>query len=49
LFPFDREQKYGLFAALDASVLDARRSAGLDELTPIKALNLLAALQRQLK
>jgi DNA mismatch repair protein MutS len=37
------------FAALDASVLEALRSASLDELTPLEALNLLAALQRQLK
>ncbi len=37
------------FAALDASVLDALRSANLNELTPLEALNLLATLQRQLK
>ena len=37
------------FAALDASVLDALRAANLDALTPLEALNLLAALQRQLK
>ncbi len=37
------------FAALDASVLDALRSANLNELTPLEALNLLASLQKQLK
>ena len=37
------------FAALDASVLEAVRSANLNELTPIEALNLLATLQKQLK
>lgn len=37
------------FAALDASVLDAVRSADLNELTPLEALNLLATLQKQLK
>jgi DNA mismatch repair protein MutS len=37
------------FAALDASVLEALRSASLDELTPLEALNLLAELQKQLK
>lgn len=37
------------FAALDASVLDALRSASLDELTPLEALNLLAELQKQLR
>jgi hypothetical protein len=30
-------------------VLEALRSAELDELTPLEALNLLAALQKQLK
>jgi DNA mismatch repair protein MutS len=37
------------FAALDASVLEALRSANLNELTPLEALNLLAQLQKQLK
>jgi DNA mismatch repair protein MutS len=37
------------FAALDASVLEALRSANLDELTPLEALNLLASLQKQLE
>ncbi|HKV48520.1 MAG TPA: DNA mismatch repair protein MutS [Candidatus Acidoferrales bacterium] len=37
------------FAALDASVLETLRSADLNELTPLEALNLLATLQRQLK
>lgn len=37
------------FAALDASVLDALRSADLNELTPLEALNLLATLQKQLR
>jgi len=37
------------FAAIDESVLDALRRAELDELTPLEALNLLAALQKQLE
>ena len=37
------------FTAIDEKVLDALRDAELNELTPIEALNLLAALQRQLK
>ncbi len=37
------------FAALDQSVLDALRGADLDKLTPLEALNLLAAMQRQLE
>jgi DNA mismatch repair protein MutS len=37
------------FAAIDASVLEALRSAELNQLTPLEALNLLAALQKQLK
>ena len=36
------------FTAIDESVLDAIRRAELDELTPLEALNLLAALQKQL-
>jgi hypothetical protein len=34
--------------ALDASVVEALRSADLNKLTPIEAMALLAALQRQL-
>ena len=37
------------FAALDQSVLDALRGADLDKLTPLEALNLLAAMQKQLE
>jgi DNA mismatch repair protein MutS len=37
------------FAAIDQSVLDSLRGADLNELTPLEALNLLAALQKQLK
>jgi len=37
------------FAAIDQSVLDALRGADLDKLTPLEALNLLAALQKQLE
>jgi DNA mismatch repair protein MutS len=37
------------FTALDHSVLEALRDADLNHLTPLEALNLLAALQRQLK
>ena len=36
------------FTAIDESVLDALRSADLNKLTPLEALNLLAALQKQL-
>jgi DNA mismatch repair protein MutS len=36
------------FTAIDESVLEALRGADLDKLTPIEALNLLAALQKQL-
>jgi DNA mismatch repair protein MutS len=36
------------FTALDQSVIEALRGADLDKLTPLEALNLLAALQRQL-
>jgi DNA mismatch repair protein MutS len=36
------------FTAIDESVLDAIRRAELDELTPLEAMNLLAALQKQL-
>jgi len=37
------------FAAIDETVLQALRGADLNRLTPIEALNLLAALQKQLK
>jgi DNA mismatch repair protein MutS len=37
------------FTAIDEKVLEALREANLDELTPLEAMNLLAALQRQLK
>ena len=37
------------FAAIDASVLESLRSANLNEITPLEALNLLATLQKQLK
>lgn len=37
------------FAAIDASVLEALRGADLNQLTPLEALNLLAALQKQLE
>src|ERR1700691_5730706 len=36
------------FAAIDASVVEALRSADLNKLTPLQAMNLLAALQKQL-
>jgi DNA mismatch repair protein MutS len=36
------------FTAIDESVLEAIRGADLNKLTPIEAMNLLAALQRQL-
>ena len=36
------------FTAIDESVLEALRGADLNKLTPIEALNLLAALQKQL-
>jgi DNA mismatch repair protein MutS len=36
------------FAAIDASVVEALRSADLNKLTPIEAMVLLAALQKQL-
>jgi DNA mismatch repair protein MutS len=37
------------FTAIDESVLDALRGADLNKLTPLEALNLLSALQRQLE
>jgi DNA mismatch repair protein MutS len=36
------------FTAIDQSVLDALRGADLDKLTPLEALNLLAALKKQM-
>jgi DNA mismatch repair protein MutS len=36
------------FAAIDASVVEALRGADLNKLTPLEAMNLLAALQKQL-
>jgi DNA mismatch repair protein MutS len=36
------------FAAIDQRVVDALREADLNQLTPLEALNLLAALQKQL-
>ena len=36
------------FTAIDESVLNALRKAELNRLTPLEALNLLAALQKQL-
>jgi hypothetical protein len=36
------------FTAIDQSVVEALRHADLDTLTPLAALNLLAALQKQL-
>jgi DNA mismatch repair protein MutS len=36
------------FTALDASVVEALRAADLNKLTPLEAMNLLAALQKQL-
>jgi len=37
------------FTAVDESVLEALRGADLNTLTPLEAMNLLAALQRQMK
>ena len=37
------------FTAIDESVLEALRGANLDKLTPLEALNMLAALQKQLQ
>ncbi|MGA8145912.1 MAG: DNA mismatch repair protein MutS [Candidatus Acidiferrales bacterium] len=37
------------FTAIDESVLESLREADLNKLTPLEALNLLAALQKQLK
>jgi len=41
-------QQQTTFTALDASVVEAIRSADLNKLTPIEAMVLLAALQKQL-
>jgi len=38
-----------LFTALDRAVLDKLRSADLDQLKPIDALNLLAELKKQIE
>ncbi len=43
------EPQQTIFVALDQSVLDALRGADLDKLTPLGALNLLAAMQKQLE
>jgi hypothetical protein len=37
-----------LFTALDRKVLDQLREADLDQLAPLEALNLLAALKKQI-
>jgi hypothetical protein len=37
------------FTAIDENVLESLRDADLNKLTPLEALNLLAALQKQLK
>jgi DNA mismatch repair protein MutS len=42
------EPRQTAFAAIDQPVLDALRNADLNHLTPLEALNLLAALQKQL-
>jgi DNA mismatch repair protein MutS len=42
------EPEQAAFTAIDKPVLDALRNAELDHLTPLAALNLLAALQKQL-
>ena len=41
--------KQASFTAIDESVLEALRGADLNKLTPLEALNLLAALQKQMK
>ncbi len=48
LSPGAAVQEQTHFAAIDASVVEALRAADLNKLTPIEAMNLLAALQRQL-
>jgi DNA mismatch repair protein MutS len=42
------EPQQAAFAAIDAPVLEALRGVDLNHLTPLEALNLLAALQKQL-
>jgi DNA mismatch repair protein MutS len=42
------EPRQTAFATIDQPVLDALRNADLNHLTPLEALNLLAALQKQL-
>jgi len=46
--PAASEPRQTAFAAIDESVLGALRGADLNHLTPIEALNLLVALQKQL-
>jgi DNA mismatch repair protein MutS len=46
--PHDKPKQQA-FAAIDESVLDSLRRANLDHLSPLEALNLLAALQKQLE
>ena len=48
LSPGAAVQEQTHFAAIDASVVEALRSADLNKLTPLEAMNLLAALQKQL-
>ena len=43
------EPQQASFTAIDEPVLEALRSADLNQLTPLEALNLLAALQKQLQ
>jgi DNA mismatch repair protein MutS len=44
----ESQPQQAAFAAIDATVLEALRHADLNHLTPLEALNLLAALQKQL-
>jgi DNA mismatch repair protein MutS len=44
-----QELKQSSFTAIDEPVLEALRGADLNQLTPLEALNLLAALQKQLQ
>jgi hypothetical protein len=37
------------FTAIDEKVLESLRATDLNQLTPLEALNLLTALQKQLK
>jgi DNA mismatch repair protein MutS len=43
------EPQQASFTAIDEPVLQALRNADLNQLTPLEALNLLAALQKQLQ